>query len=319
MAAAKLTKKELDDLRARLLEEKAELEDQLTTIVDEAFAATQSELAGDVGLDDESADAGTATFEREKDLSIENDVRDLAHEIDRALKRMDDQDLRRLRDLREADREGTDQGAPVRRSLHQGRAGAVTPVAVTRGARGATILFATAAGIWGLDRLTKLWVEGALAGRPPITVIPGVLDLRFTLDSGGAFSIGQSAPWFFAGATIVVSALIVATAWRHTSSLTAAALGLILGGAIGNLTDRVVRGPRLTGKVIDFIDFHVWPVFNFADSAIVVGAILLTISSVRTTDRANHPATDRATDRAHDPANDAAAAREPRGGTGDVP
>ena len=186
---------------------------------------------------------------------------------------------------------------------------------MTRGARGATILFATAAGIWGLDRLTKLWVEAALAGRPPITVVPGVLDLRFTLNSGGAFSIGQSAPWIFAGATIVVSALIVATAWRHTSSLTAAALGLILGGAIGNLTDRIVRGPRITGKVIDFIDLHVWPVFNLADSAIVVGAILLAISSVRANDRAH----DLTTDRAHDPTTDRAASREPRGGTGDVP
>jgi RNA polymerase-binding transcription factor DksA len=89
MAPAKLTTKELDDLRARLLEERAELETQLTTIVEEAFAASQSELAGDVGLDDESADAGTATFEREKDLSIENNVRDLLQKIDRALKRMD--------------------------------------------------------------------------------------------------------------------------------------------------------------------------------------------------------------------------------------
>jgi len=90
MAQAKLTAKELGDLRARLVEEQAELEAQLTTIVDETFAATQSEIAGDVGLDDESADAGTATFEREKDLSIENNVRDLLQKIERALKRMDE-------------------------------------------------------------------------------------------------------------------------------------------------------------------------------------------------------------------------------------
>jgi RNA polymerase-binding transcription factor DksA len=91
MAQAKLTARELGELRARLVEEQAELETQLTTIVDEAFAATQSELAGDVGLDDESADAGTATFEREKDLSIENNVRDLLQKIGRALKRMDEE------------------------------------------------------------------------------------------------------------------------------------------------------------------------------------------------------------------------------------
>jgi signal peptidase II len=152
---------------------------------------------------------------------------------------------------------------------------------VSAASRGATILFASAGAVWLLDRLTKLWVERALAGRPPLQVIPGVLDLRFTTNSGGAFSIGQSAPWLFAGATIVVSLLIVATAWRHTSTLTCVALGLILGGALGNLTDRIARGPGLTGKVVDFIDVHVWPVFNVADSAVVIGAILLGISAAR--------------------------------------
>ncbi len=86
----KLTKIELRDLRVRLEEERVELDTQLTTIVEDSFAVTQSDLSGDVGLDDESADAGTATFEREKDLSIENNVRDLLQKIDRALKRMND-------------------------------------------------------------------------------------------------------------------------------------------------------------------------------------------------------------------------------------
>jgi RNA polymerase-binding transcription factor DksA len=90
MAESKLTKKELDDLRVRLTDEQAELDTQLATIVEDSFAATQSDLSGDVGLDDESADAGTATFEREKDLSIENNVRDLLQKIERALKRLDE-------------------------------------------------------------------------------------------------------------------------------------------------------------------------------------------------------------------------------------
>jgi DnaK suppressor protein len=89
MAAVKLTKKELDDFAARLRDERAELAEQLTTIEDQAFAATQSDISGDVGVDDESADAGTATFEREKELSIEQNVRDLIQKIDRALKRID--------------------------------------------------------------------------------------------------------------------------------------------------------------------------------------------------------------------------------------
>jgi RNA polymerase-binding transcription factor DksA len=90
MAEAKLTKKELDDLRVDLEHERVRLDLQLVSIVEDSFAATQSDTSGDVGLDDEPADAGTATFEREKDLSIENNVRDLLHKINRALKRMDD-------------------------------------------------------------------------------------------------------------------------------------------------------------------------------------------------------------------------------------
>jgi DnaK suppressor protein len=90
MAEAKLTKKEIDDLRDRLVEERAELQVQLSTIEEASFAQTQSDLTGDVGLDDESADAGTATFEREKDLSIEQNVRDLLAKIDRALQRIEE-------------------------------------------------------------------------------------------------------------------------------------------------------------------------------------------------------------------------------------
>jgi DnaK suppressor protein len=89
MVQSKMTEKEIVDLRARLLEEETELRTQLSTIEEESFASTQSDMAGDVGLDDESADAGTATFEREKDLSIEQNVRDLLDKIERALKRID--------------------------------------------------------------------------------------------------------------------------------------------------------------------------------------------------------------------------------------
>lgn len=140
--------------------------------------------------------------------------------------------------------------------------------------RAAAVLFLTALGAYGLDRITKLWAEATLPG-DPVDLIPGVLTLRFTENSGGAFSIGRSAPWFFVGVTAIVSIVIVVTSFRHTSRWVAVALGLVLGGALGNLTDRAIRAPGLRGRVVDFIDLHVWPVFNLADSAIVVGAILL--------------------------------------------
>ena len=143
-----------------------------------------------------------------------------------------------------------------------------------RRSRAARTLFGAALASYGVDRVTKMWAEATLPG-DPIDVVPGVLSLRFTTNSGGAFSIGQSAPWFFVGVSAIVVGVILATSFRHTSRLAAASLGLVLGGALGNLTDRAVRAPGLRGRVVDFIDFHVWPVFNLADSAIVVGAILL--------------------------------------------
>ena len=112
-------------------------------------------------------------------------------------------------------------------------------------------------------------------------MIPGVLTLRFTENSGGAFSIGQSAPWFFVAVSAIVSLAIVVTAFRHADRIAAAGLGLVLGGALGNLTDRAIRGPGFGGHVIDFVDLHVWPVFNVADSAVVVGALLVAWRGLR--------------------------------------
>lgn len=144
--------------------------------------------------------------------------------------------------------------------------------------RGATLLFSAAGLTYILDRITKLWAESRLV-EGPIEVIPGVITLKFAENPGGAFSVLTSAPWFFAAATIGVSALIVVTAFRRRGALQAVALGLILGGALGNLTDRALRGPGLSGEVVDFLYLHLWPVFNIADAGIVIGAILLALSS----------------------------------------
>ncbi len=156
--------------------------------------------------------------------------------------------------------------------------------------RAAQTLFVTAFLAYGLDRVTKiLAAETSLPG-DPIELIPGVLTFRFTTNSGGAFSIGQSAPWFFVGVSAVVAAIILATAFRHTSRLVGASLGLVLGGALGNLTDRAIRAPGMRGRVVDFIDFQIWPVFNLADTAIVVGAILLAWTGLRERREESEPA-----------------------------
>lgn len=144
--------------------------------------------------------------------------------------------------------------------------------------RGAVWLFSVASVVYLADRVTKVWAEARLPDHP-IDVIPGVLGFRFATNPGGAFSLGQDLPLFFAFVTVTVCVLIVVTAFRHTSVLTSVALGLVLGGALGNLTDRVTRGPGLSGQVVDFIDPQIWPVFNLADSAIVIGAVLLAFGS----------------------------------------
>ena len=147
-------------------------------------------------------------------------------------------------------------------------------------------LYAAAALAYAADRVTKVLAESALAGRPPVTIIPGVLDLRYTTNSGGAFGLGQSAPWLFAGATIAVAIAIVVASFRLTRTSIAVSLGLILGGALGNLTDRLANGSGfLSGRVVDFVDVHVWPVFNLADSSIVVGALLLALVGLRREDK----------------------------------
>lgn len=151
---------------------------------------------------------------------------------------------------------------------------------MARPARLALLLYGLAAGVYVLDRLSKVWAEGALAGEPSIDLT--IFDLRYTTNSGGAFGIGGSAPLLFALATLVVVGVIVSASTHLDRATMAVGLGLVLGGAIGNLTDRLVRGDGLLdGRVVDFIDFRVWPVFNLADSAIVLGAIVLLVGSLR--------------------------------------
>jgi DnaK suppressor protein len=91
MATTKtLTKKEIQELKERLLEERSDLQSQFDELEESTFATNQSDLTGEMGFDEEYADAGTATFERERDLSLVNNVRDLIQRIDKALAKIDE-------------------------------------------------------------------------------------------------------------------------------------------------------------------------------------------------------------------------------------
>jgi signal peptidase II len=140
------------------------------------------------------------------------------------------------------------------------------------------VLYGTAVLVLGCDQLIKYLVVRHLAGRPPVRLIGDFLELRYATNSGGAFSLLTGAPVFFALMAIVVIAGIL-YASRHARGLPiAVALGLLLGGAVGNLLDRLLRGDHpLRGEVVDFIKVGPWPLFNLADSCIVIGGILLAL------------------------------------------
>ena len=145
----------------------------------------------------------------------------------------------------------------------------------------ASWLYATAGLAYGIDRVTKVLVEQRLEDRPPIELIPGVLHLNYTTNPGGAFGLFGDAPWLFLGATILVCLVITIASLNLSGGLLAVGLGLVLGGALGNLTDRLVRGEGVSGEVVDFIDLGIWPVFNLADTAIVLGAAAILFTGAR--------------------------------------
>jgi signal peptidase II len=134
-----------------------------------------------------------------------------------------------------------------------------------------------------LDRWTKRLVTARIAMYTHIQIIPGFFSLAHTENTGAAFSLFADSPshWKTAlliGFSLVAMVIVSVLLWRQRRALTITgiALSLILGGAVGNLWDRVA-----SGRVVDFLLFYVkqyqWPVFNLADSAIVVGAALLVI------------------------------------------
>ena len=134
--------------------------------------------------------------------------------------------------------------------------------------------------VFGLDQLTKRWAVSELTGRAPRHVI-WTLQWNLTRNSGMAFSQAQGI-----GPLIGIVAMLVVLwlAWssrKLTSRVTAVAAGLIAGGALGNLADRLFRGDRfLRGAVIDFIDFQWFPIFNVADMAIDIGGAILVLWSL---------------------------------------
>src|SRR5947209_12273197 len=145
-----------------------------------------------------------------------------------------------------------------------------------------TGLLAAAAGVTlVLDVLSKIILVATLEGHPPVKLLDGALYLVVFRNSGAAFSLGTGLTWVLSLIAVGVVVVIIRLASRLRSTGWALGLGLVLGGALGNLVDRLLRAPGpLRGHVVDFVsllapDGSVWPVFNLADSAIVCGGLLL--------------------------------------------
>jgi signal peptidase II len=151
-------------------------------------------------------------------------------------------------------------------------------VAETRGRssrlRAAGVITALAA-IVAVDQLTKAWAVAALADGPK-SVIGDFLVFEVSRNSGSAFSRFQGYTTVLAVAAIVITVFVARALRQATDRVTLVGLVLVLGGALGNLADRLVRSPGfLRGHVVDFVAVGWFPVFNVADSCITIGAILL--------------------------------------------
>ena len=142
-----------------------------------------------------------------------------------------------------------------------------------------------AALVWAVDFVTKNWAINYLAGKAPHKVIGNLLQLTFTKNSGAAFSFATSGAILLALFAIAVILAIGYWSPRLTSRQWGVVLGLVLGGTLGNLSDRVLRANAgtgaLRGQVIDWIQLPHWPIFNLADSSIVVAAVIASYLSLR--------------------------------------
>ena len=141
---------------------------------------------------------------------------------------------------------------------------------------------AVAAVVLVIDQLTKIWAVDALSDGP-IVIIDDLLRLHLTFNTGAAFSIfsdlAKSGP--ILGILVIGVVLLILFALKDASHIgEAVGLGLVLGGALGNLADRLFRGDGfMDGAVVDFIDFSFFATFNVADSAVTIGVAVLLIST----------------------------------------
>jgi signal peptidase II len=132
------------------------------------------------------------------------------------------------------------------------------------------------------DVITKLAVVATLTEDTPVRVGGTGVEFRLIRNPGAAFGVGVGATVLFTLVTALVIAVILLVAHRLNSLPWALTLGLLLGGSMGNLTDRLARSPGpFRGHVVDFVHVQGWPIFNLADAAIVIAGVLIVLLALR--------------------------------------
>ncbi|MFG3380415.1 signal peptidase II [Streptomyces sp. NPDC047999] len=159
---------------------------------------------------------------------------------------------------------------------------ATAPAEQPRGRRRIVALFAVAVAAYVLDLVSKIIVVEKLEHREPIQVVGDLFTFQAVRNPGAAFGMGEAFTFVFTFIAAAVIVVIIRLARKLYSLPWAIALGLLLGGALGNLTDRIFRSPGVfEGAVVDFIAPAHFAVFNLADSAIVCGGVLIVLLSFR--------------------------------------
>src|SRR5580658_4568630 len=196
-----------------------------------------------------------------------------------------------MRILRQADREGAPAGVPPGDPVRSVQTAPGTSLNGARhaGAPGATgrprrigLLVGVAVFVIAADVISKSIVVVKMADHPNIRLLGGLLTITLTRNGGAAFSIGTSMTIVFTAIAVGVIVYILRAARNLRSIGWAIALGLLLGGATGNLLDRIFRAPAaFQGHVVDWIELPHWPVFNLADSSICCAGVLVVLLALR--------------------------------------
>lgn len=141
------------------------------------------------------------------------------------------------------------------------------------------VAFVIATIVFVLDQLSKLWAENTLEHNVAQPLVGDILKLRLIYNSGAAFGLGGSITPIITGVQIGIALAVIVVLVRSVRSRAwTISLSLLLGGALGNIVDRLFRDPGpLTGHVVDFLELPHWPIFNVADIAVTSGAVLLVL------------------------------------------